>query len=131
MSKKCSCVYYDNGKCKKFSDNEVTSWCIEGPCKDKTPSNADRIRAMSDEELTTFMECFGCGHYCSEQERLGNEASFFQGEKCDEKCEQHILEWLKQPAETPTTNADRCVSCGAIIPEGTMVCTNCNGEKEG
>ena len=29
------------------------------------------------------------------------------------------------------TNADRCVSCGAIIPEGTLVCTNCNGEKEG
>jgi hypothetical protein len=33
--------------------------------------------------------------------------------------------------ETPTTNADRCVCCGAIIPEGSMVCTNCNGVKEG
>ena len=27
--------------------------------------------------------------------------------------------------ETPTTNADRCVCCGAIIPEGQMVCPNC------
>lgn len=23
------------------------------------------------------------------------------------------------------TNADRCVCCGAIIPEGQMVCPNC------
>lgn len=27
--------------------------------------------------------------------------------------------------ETPTTNADRCVCCGAIIPDGQMVCPNC------
>lgn len=32
--------------------------------------------------------------------------------------------------EVPT-NADRCVCCGAIIPEGSMVCPNCHGEKEG
>ena len=25
---------------------------------------------------------------------------------------------------------DRCVSCGAVIPEGTMVCSNCFVGKE-
>lgn len=27
-------------------------------------------------------------------------------------------------------NADRCVICGTIIPEGNLVCTGCNGEAE-
>jgi hypothetical protein len=62
-------------------------------------TNADKIRAMTDEELATFLECFGCCHYCTEHERIGNEGRFLRGEKCDEQCEQHLLEWLKQPAE--------------------------------
>ncbi len=115
MSKKCSCVYYDNGKCKKFSDNEVTSWCIEGPCKDETPSNADKIRAMSDDELMNwlgvYMDCCLCpvSVNCTR----------------GKSCEALLYEWLKQPAETTTMNVDRCVCCGEIIPEGTMVCPNC------
>lgn len=65
----------------------------------REPTNADRIRAMSDEELAVFLLCFGCCHYCTENERLGNEARFLLGEKCDEQCEQHLTEWLKQPAQ--------------------------------
>ena len=51
MSLDYPCVYQDNGKCKKFSGENITSWCVWGPCDDQTPSNADRIRSMSDEEL--------------------------------------------------------------------------------
>ena len=29
------------------------------------------------------------------------------------------------PKETPEENADRCVCCGEIIPEGRQVCPNC------
>ena len=61
-------------------------------------TNADRIRAMTDEELAKFLECFGLCHHCTEHHRLGD-VRFYQDEKCDEQCEQHCLEWLKQPAE--------------------------------
>ena len=56
MSRLYPCVYCtEDGYCKKYSDDEVTSWCVQGPCKDVKPSNADRIRQMSDEELARFL----------------------------------------------------------------------------
>ncbi len=30
---------------------------------------------------------------------------------------------------TPTNNANTCICCGAIIPEGILTCPNCNEEK--
>ena len=83
MSIEYPCVYWDKGKCKKFSDDKVTSFCVEGPCGDKIPSNADKIRAMSDEELKEFIcqnsQCKFCKF-----ERWG-------------RCE--LLEWLQQPVK--------------------------------
>ena len=63
----------------------------------KPKTNADRIRAMSDEELAKciYEIGFDC-HLCSEHERLSDNP-FLCNEKCDEKCVQHCLEWLKQP----------------------------------
>jgi len=56
MSKLYPCVYCtEDGYCKKYSDEEVTSWCVQGPCENERPSNADRIRAMTDEELDKFL----------------------------------------------------------------------------
>jgi hypothetical protein len=62
-------------------------------------TNADRIRAMSDEELAKciYEIGFDC-HLCSEHERLSDN-QFLRHEKCDEKCVEHCLEWLKKPAE--------------------------------
>lgn len=101
MSKEYPCVYYDNEKCQKFTDDHFTSWCVLGPCSHETPSNADRIRAMSDEELAKWLaNMFDC-HYCSEHERLGDNP-LLSAEQCDQKCEQHCLEWLKQPVEVTT-----------------------------
>ena len=67
--------------------------------EDKPITNADRIRAMSDEELAKHLVDTGWDcHLCAEHRRLDNEP-FLCGEKCDEKCAEHCLEWLKQPAE--------------------------------
>lgn len=56
MSLECACVHHNNGRCKKFSDDKYTSWCnAEGLCEHREPSNADRIREMSDEELGIFL----------------------------------------------------------------------------
>ena len=62
-------------------------------------TNADRIRAMSDEELAIHLHDFGWDcHLCAEHRRLDNEP-LLRGEKCDENCMGHCLEWLKQPVE--------------------------------
>ena len=79
MSKDYPCVYWNDGKCKKFSDDKVTSWCVWSPCASQTPSNADRIRNMSDEELAMCLY----------------EIGYDRGWNALEGT----LEWLKQPAE--------------------------------
>lgn len=67
--------------------------------EDKPKTNADRIRSMSDEELAEHLYETGWDcHLCAENRRLDNEP-LLRGEKCDEKCVAHCLEWLKQPAE--------------------------------
>ena len=65
----------------------------------KAQTNADRIRAMTDEELAAYLVDIGFDcHLCSEHRRLDNEP-LLRNEKCDEKCEKHCLDWLKQPEE--------------------------------
>lgn len=90
MSKEYPCVHYDNGKCKLFSDDKVTSYCVKGPCNDETPSRGDWIRAMSDEELHEFLYSHKfydmCDEPCSECRYHGD-------------CERRLADWLQQPAE--------------------------------
>lgn len=80
------CVHRtDEGICKKFSVDGVTSYCVDGPCKDEVLTNADRIRSMSDEELLDFMvKIIGNAYMCK---ILRTEPMF---------C---TLDWLRQPAE--------------------------------
>lgn len=86
MSIEYPCVYWSDGICKKLSDDKVTSWCVEGPCGGQRPSNADRIRAMSDEELGRFLAAV-------ENRRIAaGGGAFWNGAA-------HAIEWLKQPAE--------------------------------
>ena len=62
-------------------------------------TNSDRIRSMNDEELAKHLVDIGWDcHLCAEHGRLDNEP-LLRGEKCDEKCVEHCLEWLRQPAE--------------------------------
>ena len=68
----------------------------------RNPTNADRIRHMSDEELATHLHDIGWDcHLCAEHGRLDNEP-LLRGEKCDEKCVEHCLEWLQQPSKLGT-----------------------------
>ena len=83
------CIYRtQNGVCKKFSVNGDVSYCVEGPCPDEILTNADRIRAMSDEELADFLDkCEAMGYQDSSisRDKAGN-------------C-MNMLDWLRQTAE--------------------------------
>ena len=90
MSKDYPCIYWNDGKCKKFSDDKVTSWCVWNPCASQTPSNADRIRSMSDAQLVQMLTIGRGGFSCSK---------CAESEDCGENCEVQCLKWLQQPAE--------------------------------
>ena len=85
MSKEYPCIYYDNEKCKKFSDDEVTSYCVMGPCSHETPSHGDCIRAKSDEALAEVILC----PYDSDSDIC----------KSNDNCDKCCFDWLRQPAE--------------------------------
>lgn len=73
MSKIYPCVYCtDDGYCKKYSDEEVTSWCVQGHCKDEKPSNADRIRSMDDDELTELLYAWHLSSFSKQKEWIHN-----------------------------------------------------------
>jgi hypothetical protein len=92
MSHKYPCIYYDNGKCQKFSDEKYNSWCDFDQCEHIAPSNGDRIRAMSDEELAELLSKPWC-----ENHRFKEECARF-----DTDCEACVLDWLCKPAEEDT-----------------------------
>lgn len=82
MSKEYPCVYYEKKLCKKFSKNGFTSFCVMGPCPHETPSNADRIRSMSDEKLADFLAY-----------------TWATSARAWQKDSAETLFWLQQPAE--------------------------------
>ena len=82
MSVEFPCAYYTEGRCTRYPvrNNEV-SYCggNEG-CSGRVPSNSDRIRAMTDEELAEFMRSVCDTWYID--------------------ANQNWLSWLKSPAES-------------------------------
>lgn len=113
MSKEYPCVHWSEGRCKKFSDDKVISWCVEDPCEYQMPSNADRIRAMADEELADFIRnmvdencthdvaCYGCINYGTHHSDPANKGTnLYECDGCpNEGIGLDIVKWLKQPAE--------------------------------
>lgn len=94
MAREMACVYYDNQKCKKFEEPGYVSWCVLGPCSHQVPSRADKIRAMSDEELAAmFAEICRGMEFCD-----------FCPAVCDGRCpEERVdlwLNWFRQPADS-------------------------------
>lgn len=60
-------------------------------------TNADRIRAMSDEELAELL--YGIdGRYCHNDPECGKLLDLDEGIP-EEKCKDCVLRWLQQPAE--------------------------------
>ena len=81
MSKWYPCIYCtEDLRCEKYNGDGVISYCVLGPCTDETPSNADRIRAMTDEELAEFL------------------SSIIYDYGGDQFNAEHYLDWLKQEA---------------------------------
>lgn len=66
---------------------------LDYPKPRKTTTNADRIRAMTDEELCKFLGeykfCDICEEWC--------DSCTYNGD-----CDKRLLEWLQQPAGNPT-----------------------------
>lgn len=91
MSLEYPCVYYADGKCKKYGGDGVVSYCVLGPCSDERKSNADRIRNMTDEELANWIINIDTDHPCPPD---GSCACM------NNNCMNGWLDWLKQEAET-------------------------------
>lgn len=50
------CIYRtEHDVCKKYTTDKATSFCVGRNCLDRKPSNSDRIREMTDEELAYFI----------------------------------------------------------------------------
>ena len=95
MSMEYPCIYFEkDGKCRKFSDNTAISYCVMGPCPEQKLSNADRIRAMSDEELAEFISRIEIGDFG--QQVYGK--TFCDMCKGQYECDDCRLWWLQQPA---------------------------------
>jgi hypothetical protein len=83
--------------CTKYDDCRTGSGST-WPCGayvPKTITNADRIRAMSDEELAHLL--MGHGTFECPVCEIGDQR------KCDTECEKHCVKWLQQPAEEEQT----------------------------
>lgn len=99
MSMEYPCIYFEkNGRCRKFSDDTAVSYCVMGPCPEQTLSNADRIRAMSDEELSEFISRIEIGDFG--QQVYGK--TFCNMCKGQYKCDDCRLWWLQQPVKEDT-----------------------------
>ena len=99
MSMEYPCIYFEkNGRCRKFSDDTAVSYCVMGPCPEQTLSNADRIRAMSDEGLAEFISRIEIGDFG--QQVYGK--TFCDMCKGQYECDDCRLWWLQQPAEEDT-----------------------------
>ena len=99
MSMEYPCVYFEkDGKCRKFSDDTVISYCVMGPCPEQKLSNADRIRSMSDEELSEFISRIEIGDFG--QQVYGK--TFCDMCKGQYKCDDCRLWWLQQPVKEDT-----------------------------
>lgn len=109
--------------------------CFEKACKNYAPrekdkqTKADRIRAMSDEELAHLLASVQINFAVALLKKL--ECPTEEIGACLEETKKEFLEFLKQPANCGGLTMDnKCVCCGADIPEGRQVCPKCEGGVE-
>ena len=99
MSAEYPCIYFEkDGKCRKFSDDTYISYCVMGPCPEQKLSNADRIRAMSNEKLAILlcriMDCSICKRNIQKDGECDNYSA--------DGLSKAVLNWLQRPAEEDT-----------------------------
>lgn len=97
MSVEFPCAYYTEGRCTRYPvrNNEV-SYCggNEG-CSGRVPSNADRIRQMTDEELAKAVYRGCATRNCPDG---GWNEGMSEADE-DKMCVECWLAWLKSPEE--------------------------------
>ena len=108
MSLEYPCVYYrGNGLCSYGGDLTDANICVFGPCEHETPSRADLVRRMSDEELARnvnrLLESEMELHYCRQLPECDRDLELDTPIPL-ERCEQCVLHWLRQPAEEVNGN---------------------------
>jgi hypothetical protein len=92
------CIYRTkDGECDLYSEGgKYHAWCDMNGCDGRRMSNADRIRAMTDEELAEWLERIR--QCCST-----DSCRITSGRQCPftEVCysNKETLDWLKQEAE--------------------------------
>ena len=103
MSAEYPCIYFEkDGKCRKFSDDTYISYCVMGPCPEQKLSNADRIRAMSDEGLASEMNQRSIPTICDIVCQGDCKAIATLNKTSSEVCKGIIMKRLKKPAEEDT-----------------------------
>ena len=99
------------------------------PYRTEPITNADRIRAMSDEELAEFMKHKG---RCPDETKHRG---------CVLSCGECWLEWVKQPAEDanpfhyekgcqPHGAEQFAKACAVCVNIGSDLCRDCKAEKK-
>lgn len=73
--------------CRGCEDYDAPDGCKSNGGCGMTQTNADRIRAMTDEELAEFLNCH---NFCARN---------FDCENGKQPCQECNLEWLKQEAD--------------------------------
>ncbi|WP_303190278.1 hypothetical protein [Clostridium phoceensis] len=98
------CKFEHDGDCCNCGSQQYMCKCKPKICGSIVPiTNADRIRAMSDEELADiFLRADFCK--CCEHEKDGvcNYICAYPNIPLYEGCKQAALKWMKQPAEEDT-----------------------------
>ena len=117
------CVYKTaDGQCEKFSDpvHNTMSWCLDGPCGDETPSNADLIRAMTDYDLADWIAKILIYH--------GKVALNEYHVDCDKGCPLYYC-----CNDQPTDNIEGWLNLPADVESSPTVCaaTDCKHNVDG
>ena len=85
------CIYRTkDGECDLYSEGgKFKAYCDMEHCDNIAPTNADRIRAMTDEEMAEFCAGLGCHPGASRETCKGVN-----------QCQACWLDWLRQEANT-------------------------------
>lgn len=99
MNIDCSCVYFRKAECTHYKHPEKECWfLVNGKCNPKRKTNADRIRAMNDEELANWLVA-----KTVYQESAFSHPSYLNfltgSDDTKERAVEDTIKWLKQTVE--------------------------------
>lgn len=97
------CKFEHDEDCCNCGSPQYMCKCKPNICGSVVPmTNADRLRAMSDEELANEMRNRSISTICDIVCQGGCEAIATLNKTGNEVCREIIMKWLRQPAEEDT-----------------------------